>query len=62
LAELRLIARGLSNPGIAQRLGVSPHTARHHVRHVYDKIDVSSRAAAALFAMQHDVLDPLSET
>jgi DNA-binding NarL/FixJ family response regulator len=59
---LRLIAGGLSNPGIARRLGVSPHTARHHVRHVYDKIGVSSRAAAALFAMQHDVLDPLSET
>ncbi len=59
---LRLVARGLSNPEIARRLGVSPHTARHHVRHVYDKIGVSSRAAAALFAMQHDLLDPLAET
>jgi HD-GYP domain-containing protein (c-di-GMP phosphodiesterase class II) len=59
---LRLIARGLSNPEIARRLGVSPHTARHHVRHLYDKIGVSSRAAAALFAMQHDLLDPLAET
>jgi DNA-binding CsgD family transcriptional regulator len=57
---LRLVARGLSNPEIARRLGVSPHTARHHVRHVYDKIGVSSRAAAALFAMQHDLLDPLA--
>jgi HD-GYP domain-containing protein (c-di-GMP phosphodiesterase class II) len=58
---LRLVARGLSNPEIARRLGLSPHTARHHVRHVYDKIGVSSRAAAALFAMQHDLLDPLTE-
>jgi DNA-binding NarL/FixJ family response regulator len=56
------MARGLSNPEIARRLEVSPHTARHHVRHVYDKIGVWSRAAAALFAMQHDVLDPLAET
>ena len=59
---LRLVARGLSNQEIAERLGVSPHTARHHVRHLYDKIGVSSRAAAALFAMQHDLLDPLAET
>jgi HD-GYP domain-containing protein (c-di-GMP phosphodiesterase class II) len=58
---LRLIARGLSNREIASQLDVSPHTARHHVRHVYDKIGVSSRAAAALFAMQQDLLDPLAE-
>jgi DNA-binding NarL/FixJ family response regulator len=31
-------------------------TAEHHVQHVYTKIGVSSRAAAALFTLEHDVL------
>jgi DNA-binding NarL/FixJ family response regulator len=53
---LRLVARGLSNREIAQRLVVSPRTAEHHVQHIYSKIGVSSRAAAALFAMEHDLV------
>jgi HD-GYP domain-containing protein (c-di-GMP phosphodiesterase class II) len=54
---LRLVARGLSNREIADRLIVSRRTAEHHVQHIYDKIGVSSRAAAALFAMEHALLD-----
>jgi HD-GYP domain-containing protein (c-di-GMP phosphodiesterase class II) len=53
---LRLVARGLSNKEIAQRLVISRRTAEHHVQHVYAKIDTSTRAAAALFAMEHDLL------
>ena len=53
---LRLVARGLSNREIAERLVVSPRTAEHHVQHIYAKIGVSSRAAAALFAMEHDLI------
>jgi HD-GYP domain-containing protein (c-di-GMP phosphodiesterase class II)/DNA-binding CsgD family transcriptional regulator len=53
---LRLVAQGLSNPQIAERLVVSRRTAEHHVQDVYAKIGVSSRAAAALFAMEHDLL------
>jgi DNA-binding NarL/FixJ family response regulator len=53
---LRLLARGLSNPQIAQALVVSPRTAEHHVQHIYAKIGVSTRAAAALFAMQHGLI------
>jgi DNA-binding NarL/FixJ family response regulator len=53
---LRLVARGLSNREIAQALVVSPRTAEHHVQHIYSKIGVSSRAAAALFAMEHDLV------
>jgi len=53
---LRLVARGLSNRQIAARLVVSPRTAEHHVQHIYAKIGVSSRAAAALFAMEHDLV------
>jgi HD-GYP domain-containing protein (c-di-GMP phosphodiesterase class II) len=54
---LRLVAHGLGNREIAERLVVSPRTAEHHVQHIYAKIGVSSRAAAALFAMEHELLD-----
>lgn len=53
---LRLVASGLSNAKIAERLVISRRTAEHHVQDVYARIGVSSRAAAALFAMQHDLL------
>jgi HD-GYP domain-containing protein (c-di-GMP phosphodiesterase class II) len=54
---LRLLARGLPDRQIAERLVVSTRTVHHHVEHIYDKIDVSTRAAATLFAMQHDLLN-----
>jgi HD-GYP domain-containing protein (c-di-GMP phosphodiesterase class II) len=54
---LGLMARGLSNREIGERLVVSTRTAEHHVQHIYTKIGVSSRAAAALFAMEHDLLE-----
>jgi HD-GYP domain-containing protein (c-di-GMP phosphodiesterase class II) len=53
---LRLVARGLSNRAIAGRLFISPRTAEHHVQHIYTKIGASTRAAAAMFAMEHDLL------
>jgi len=55
---LRLVAHGCSNPQIATRLHISRRTAEHHVQHVYTKIGVSSRAAAALFALEHDLIRP----
>jgi HD-GYP domain-containing protein (c-di-GMP phosphodiesterase class II) len=56
LEVLRLVARGLSNREIARALVVSPRTAEHHVQDIYARIGVSTRAAAALYAMQHDLL------
>lgn len=53
---LRLLARGLSNRGIADRLFISRRTAESHVQHIYTKIGLSTRAGAAMFAMQHDLL------
>lgn len=53
---LRLVARGLSNRQVADRLVISRRTAEHHVQHIYGKIGASTRAAAALFAMEHDLL------
>jgi HD-GYP domain-containing protein (c-di-GMP phosphodiesterase class II) len=53
---LRLIARGASYKSVASQLSISPKTAEHHVAHIYAKTGVSSRAAAALFAMEHNLL------
>jgi HD-GYP domain-containing protein (c-di-GMP phosphodiesterase class II) len=50
---LRLAARGLTTGQIADRLYISPKTADHHIQHIYGKIRVSTRAAAALWAMEH---------
>ena len=54
---LRLISRGRSNREVAQQLFISPKTVGRHVENVYAKIGVSSRAAAAVFAMEHRLLD-----
>jgi DNA-binding NarL/FixJ family response regulator len=54
---LRLVCRGLSNADIANRLVLSRRTVEHHVQDIYLKIGVSTRAGAAMFAMQHGLLD-----
>ncbi len=53
---LRLLARGLLNKEIARRLEIMPKTVGNHIEHIYAKIGVSSRAAAALFATEHGLL------
>ena len=53
---LRLAAKGLTTRQIAERLVISPKTADHHIQHIYGKIGTSTRAAAALWAMQHAVV------
>ncbi len=57
---LQLVAAGCSNREVAKRLHISPRTADHHVQHIYAKIGVSSRAAAALFALEHDLLSSVA--
>lgn len=53
---LRLVATAYSNREIAERLHISRRTAEHHVQHIYDKIGVSTRSGAALFACEHNLL------
>lgn len=50
---LALLAHGLTTREIGRGLGVTPKTADHYVQQVYAKIGVSTRAAAAVYAMQH---------
>ena len=40
---LRLLADGLSNAEIAQRLYLSPNTLKAHTQNIYSKLDVHSR-------------------
>ena len=53
---LRCAARGSVNKETAQILGIWERTVAHHLQHVYDKIGVSTRGAAALFAIENRLL------
>lgn len=53
---LRLVSRACSNREIAEQLNISRRTAEHHVQNTYAKLGVTSRSAAALFAIEHDLL------
>ena len=55
---IRLVARGRSNREIATALFISDKTVHHHVLHIYGKIGFSTRAGAALFAMENDLVRP----
>lgn len=59
LEVLRLVARGHSKKQIANLLTLSEKTVDNHIQHIYIKIDVSTRAGAALFALEHDLLAPV---
>jgi DNA-binding NarL/FixJ family response regulator len=52
LDVLRLVAQGLSNPGIARQLVLSEHTVHRHVANIFRKLDLSSRAAAAAWGVR----------
>ena len=54
---VRLLARGLTNKEIASALDISVKTAGHHVQHIFEKAGVTTRAAAALFAMQNGLVN-----
>jgi DNA-binding CsgD family transcriptional regulator/tetratricopeptide (TPR) repeat protein len=50
---LRLVAQGLTDEQVAERLVISPGTVDTHLSAIYSKIGVSSRAAATRYAMEH---------
>ena len=52
---LRLVAAGLSNAEIAERLFLSPSTVKAHVANIFAKIGVHNRAAATEFALRHGI-------
>ncbi|MGD2104028.1 MAG: response regulator transcription factor [Anaerolineae bacterium] len=58
LEVLSLVARGLTNVDIAQRLCISARTVEAHLTHVYNKLGVSSRTQAVVSAMQQGWIEP----
>jgi HD-GYP domain-containing protein (c-di-GMP phosphodiesterase class II) len=53
---LRLVAREWTNPAIAKSLGISAKTVERHVTHIYQKVGVSSRAGAAIYALENRLI------
>jgi non-specific serine/threonine protein kinase len=53
---LRLIRQGRSNREIAETLFVSNRTAQTHVQHIFDKMDVNTRAAAVAIAVESKIV------
>jgi DNA-binding NarL/FixJ family response regulator len=54
---LRLVAQGRSNRDIADVLVLSPRTVKRHVENIFDKLGVSSRAAATAFALRSELVE-----
>jgi ATP/maltotriose-dependent transcriptional regulator MalT len=56
LEVLRLVATGLTDAQVAEKLVISPLTASKHLRSIYSKLHLSSRSAATRFAIEHNLL------
>ena len=54
---LALVAKGLANKEIAESLVISENTARNHVSRILEKLGLSRRSEAAVFAAQHGLLE-----
>lgn len=56
LEVLRLMARGQTIRQIAAQLVISEKTVDSHIQHIYNKLGISTRAGATMFAMEHNLL------
>ncbi|MEV6768157.1 HD domain-containing phosphohydrolase [Nocardia sp. NPDC051030] len=56
LEILELLVRGRTNKEIARQLSITPRTAGSHIEHIYTKIGVTTRGAAAMYAMRHGLI------
>ncbi|MGA9162237.1 MAG: HD domain-containing phosphohydrolase [Actinomycetota bacterium] len=54
---LVLLSRGMTRKQIAQELTISAKTVSNHEEHIYAKLGVTTRGAAAMYAMRHGLVD-----
>lgn len=54
---LKLVAQGLSNPDISQKLGITEGTVRVHISRILSKLHLANRTQAALYAIQEGLID-----
>jgi NarL family two-component system response regulator LiaR len=59
LEVLRLVARGASNPQIAETLCITVNTVKVHLRNILDKLRLENRTQAAAFAVHSGLVSPL---
>jgi len=60
--ELQIVAAvlaGYCNRDIAEKLSISGQTVKNHITAIFDKLGLSSRLELALFAMKHELVEPL---
>ncbi|HYG94006.1 MAG TPA: response regulator transcription factor [Nocardioides sp.] len=57
LEVLRLVAKGLSNRDVAQRLAISENTVKNHVRNMLEKLQLHSRMEAVMYAVREKIVD-----
>jgi DNA-binding CsgD family transcriptional regulator len=53
LTVLEMVASGLTNAEVAQRLGVSVHAIKFHLASIYRKLSLSNRTEAAVWLLRH---------
>jgi ATP/maltotriose-dependent transcriptional regulator MalT len=53
---LRLVATGMTNRAIANKLHISEKTVARHISNIFTKLDISSRTAAAAYAYDHKLV------
>jgi DNA-binding NarL/FixJ family response regulator len=56
LEVLRALATGKTNRAVADELCISEKTVARHVSNIFNKLGLSSRAAATAYAYQHDLV------
>jgi len=55
---MNLVAEGLSNQEIAEKLCISPKTSSKHVSNILSKLNLTNRTQLALYALQQRPIDP----
>jgi two-component system NarL family response regulator len=58
LEVLKLVARGMSNREVAEKLFISDNTVKNHVRNILEKLHLHSRMEAVMYAVRTRLLDP----